>query len=826
MIENKVQHILERYLRFAHRRPAIVISIVLAVTILSIFVASKLELRSSLKELLPNKYTSVQELNRLMERVGGVGNLIVAIESPDLDANKRFVEDLAKKLNELPKGTFRYIDYKSDDIRDYYEKYFLYYLPIDELNSLYESIERRIEYEKVKNIPFFIDFEEKDPLEAEIEDIKERNQKNFQAPLYTIDSYYGGEWGHLLIMLIRPYGASLSVENARTLVKTVEDTANSLDPVSYNPYMKISFCGDVKSTIEEYDTMLKDISSTAILCILLIALVIFLFFLKIRTVFLLSSTLVIAIVWTFALTKVAIGYLNAQTAFLSSIIAGTGINYGIIIIGRYLEERMKQRESLESMVISIKNTLGPTFLAFLTTAVAFLVLLTAKIKGLSQFGFIGAVGVSLCWVTSIIVLPVTIFISERLYPVKYHKQTSVRRSILFPVLFQWINRSYSKIFLYSVAVTVFAFIVVVNFIPNSIEYDFTKLRSRISVSSGTEALEKRVTHLIKHSMTPSVVLVDRMEDADLVCKAVMEKNASLPDNQRMVESCHSIYSLLPKEQEEKLAILEKYRNLLNDNEKWYDKLDYKLKQKIDRIRDSLRGKELTLADLPDELTRHFRDLQGNLGVLAFISPRSGMNLADGRNLINFANIIKDIKLQDGRVFHAASAAMIFSDLVTSIKKDAPVITVVSFIAVLLFVWATVRRFKISSYIIWALVSGVLVMVSIMALFGIKLNFFNFIVLPLTFGIAVDYGINVAMRLMKEDKETHQHAYISTGGAVLLCSLTTIVGFAILMIANNQALVSFGKMAIIGEISCITMALIVVPALMIRMTKRQRDKWKK
>jgi predicted RND superfamily exporter protein len=37
---------------------------------------------------------------------------------------------------------------------------------------------------------------------------------------------------------------------------------------------------------------------------------------------------------------------------------------------------------------------------------------------------------------------------------------------------------------------------------------------------------------------------------------------------------------------------------------------------------------------------------------------------------------------------------------------------------------------------------------------------------------------------------------------------------VLIIANNQALASFGKIAIIGEITCITSAIILVPAIMI------------
>ena len=52
----------------------------------------------------------------------------------------------------------------------------------------------------------------------------------------------------------------------------------------------------------------------------------------------------------------------------------------------------------------------------------------------------------------------------------------------------------------------------------------------------------------------------------------------------------------------------------------------------------------------------------------------------------------------------------------------------------------------------------------------------------------------------------------TGGSVLVCSLTTIVGYASLMVSDNQAIRGFGIAALIGEITCVTAALTLVPAI--------------
>ena len=821
-MRNKIYNAISAYIDFINKHIPLVVIVIVVSALIATFTAAKLSIRSDLKELLPDNYQSVKELNKMLERVGGIGSLIVVAQSPDIEANKHFMDDLAKNLQELPPGTIRYVDYKPDDVREFYENNFLYYLDLNDLDRLYKSVERRIDYEKVKNSPLFIDFTDEDPLISEIEEIKEDNQKNYSSPVQTVDGYYGGEWGRMLIMIIRPFGATLTVDKARKLIATVQSTVTELKPASYNPRLDVGYCGNVVSTVEEYDTLNKDILSTALLCLTLVALVIIVYFLRLRIVFLLGATLLISLSWTFALTYLFIGYLNAQTAFLGSIIVGTGINYGIIVMARYIEERKKMEKHPEAMKLAIQKTLSSTFLAASTTAVAFIVLLLAKIKGLSQFGVIGGIGIVSCWIGTIVVLPALTLATEKIKNMVETKDRPRRASAVFTIITKWVVKSPAKILAATAVVAILAIVFIVKFAPDSIEYDFTKLRNKTSVSSGTEALEKRVSQLFKHSMTPAVVLVDNMEDAPKVCRAVDRQNKALPESERRVGSCYSIYNLLPKNQEEKLPKIERFDELFAGNEDYINKLDPELREKIEDIKKSTTGRTLTLSDIPPALTKHFEDLEGNQGVVVFINPRPGMFLSDGRNLMKFASTIRDIKLDDGRVMHPAGASLIFSDLVEAIRKEAPLLTLASFIAVLIFITFIAKRWRVSWVITLSLVLGITTMLGLMAMLNIKLNFFNFIALPLTFGIAADYIINVALRLAKDRLINVENSLRFTGGAVLLCSSTTIIGYAVLITANNQALASFGTIAILGEIACISAAILLAPALLIFLRMKSRE----
>jgi predicted RND superfamily exporter protein len=61
---------------------------------------------------------------------------------------------------------------------------------------------------------------------------------------------------------------------------------------------------------------------------------------------------------------------------------------------------------------------------------------------------------------------------------------------------------------------------------------------------------------------------------------------------------------------------------------------------------------------------------------------------------------------------------------------------------------------------------------------------------------------------------------TTGGAVALCSLTTSLGYSSLLIAKNRALSSFGAVAVSGEASCLSTAVVVLPAALLLLLARR------
>jgi predicted RND superfamily exporter protein len=108
-------------------------------------------------------------------------------------------------------------------------------------------------------------------------------------------------------------------------------------------------------------------------------------------------------------------------------------------------------------------------------------------------------------------------------------------------------------------------------------------------------------------------------------------------------------------------------------------------------------------------------------------------------------------------------------------------------------------------------AGGFLMFGILGLIDVDLNPANLIVLPLLLGMGVDCGVHVL-----HDYRRQAGAYRtnpSTMNTVILTSTTTIVGFASMLGASHQGLVSIGLVLVIGVSCCMFVSLVTLPAIL-------------
>ena len=125
-------------------------------------------------------------------------------------------------------------------------------------------------------------------------------------------------------------------------------------------------------------------------------------------------------------------------------------------------------------------------------------------------------------------------------------------------------------------------------------------------------------------------------------------------------------------------------------------------------------------------------------------------------------------------------------------------------------------------------AGGVMMFGVMALCGLELNPANLIVLPLVLGIGVDDGVHV-VHDFRNRRATgsvgRRNAYqpsVSTAGAIVLTSLTSMVGFGSLCIAGHRGLFSVGVTLVTGIGCCLFVSLFLLPGVLALLSREPKE----
>jgi predicted RND superfamily exporter protein len=101
----------------------------------------------------------------------------------------------------------------------------------------------------------------------------------------------------------------------------------------------------------------------------------------------------------------------------------------------------------------------------------------------------------------------------------------------------------------------------------------------------------------------------------------------------------------------------------------------------------------------------------------------------------------------------------------------------------------------------------------MACLDLQFNMANLIILPLFLGIAVDNGIHLVHRTLEAPEAATSPLARSTGKAIVLTSLTSMVGFGSLMVARHFGVFSLGVLAALAIGCALIATLIALPLVL-------------
>ncbi len=805
MPDGSSEQLARRYVAWCKRRALAIIAAHVAVVAAAVYlIAFHLPLYADFSYLLPQDAPAVKDLRKIEARVKTPDTVLVLITAPTREERVAVASEMAVEMRKLPPELVDRVDDDDSVTRNFLHANRLLLAPLDDLIAARDALKKRIHDAKLAADPLYVDLEDHDAAadKAELDRLrKKRKDAEAKIDRPTMVSADG------LTAKLEVRGAFRATDAGLGHKLLTELDGISARITARHPQVKIGFTGSVVTSVVEHNAILNGIVLSSIVTTLLVALVLALYFRSATLLVLLVGTIGVATAGAFGAAALTIGHLNAATAFLGAIIAGNGINYGILLIARYLEER-RSTDTDEALVQAIVGTLRPTAVASLGASIAYGSLAATSFKGFADFAVIGAIGMLLCWIATYLLLPALMLRLGR--NTRIHAgDPLVGRALVKLLGF----RNSKAVLAVSAALAIGAGVVVTRYVMHDpFEYDSKKLRSE-----GADAVAARDWMKLSDEKFGrgysgrTFIAADRPDQVRPIVDALRKRDREVSESQRAIGDIKSILDVVPEHQEQKIEVLDEIRNLLDDDA--LEALDDKERAELAELRPPDHLTPITIASLPAPIREVLTEKDGRIGYLVSIRPADKMDDWNGHDMVTFANAVRRLDLQDGETVTTSGPSVIFADILISIDRDAPIVTAIAAVGLVVMVLLLVGRNRRTVAVLVATAAGSLLMVAACALLGLKVNFLDFVALPITLGLGIDYAINVAHRHESEEVPDPLETLRTSGSAVFVCSSTTIIGYGSLLVSENLAIRGFGTASLIGEIACVLTALVLVPAML-------------
>lgn len=806
----------EAYVAFARRHTVWLLLLAAVLCFSAALPLRQLALSTDIAELLPANAPAVAALRRVSARQRSASNLIILVHSPDAASNERFARALLPHLQQMVPSAFTEIVTRpSSELSDFAQRWRWLYADLDDLDAVKRLLDRLI---LRRSMPLWVDLE-RDP-EEELRAIKQRHDQKTPPPGPTPTAareFFSEQEGgtHYLGLLLWRRREGFATKQDREIVQAVQQAVAGVKPTVFHPGMQVEYTGHIAAALDEQGGFRQELTMASLLCLVLVMIVLYAHFRRLTFVAIVAVPALVGVLLSLSLAAYVLHSLNMNTAFLITIILGNGINTPIIILSRYLDE-CRQAGSASASSMGVGTALGRalvssfrgTLLAAAAATVAYGCLILTDFRGLNQFGFLGGIGMLLAWATSMLLMPLLLCAVERLRPLPLKHRPSWWQP-LFSILGRTVGRHPRLAAACFLALLMPGIPSLLRYARDPIEWDLNNLRTEATPSAGLwgRAASLGMTdpaagYIGAHAQ----LLVDRPEQADAIASLIRTKDAARGPA-HVLRRVRTLNSLLPEQQAEKLTILTRIRETLDRERRWLSDDEW-TRVSTWRPPESLRP--VTVDDLPPVLLRAFSEVDGTCGRLILIDvDYETYNESDGKSLLRLAESLT--ARSDGQLWMAASASTLFGSMLETILRDGPRLSLAAVVGVtLLMLLGFGLRGAVP--VLTTVMIGLVALGIFASARGVKINFMNFVALPITLGVGADYASNLWARMRQEDSADASLIIAQSGASVALCSATTVIGYGSLLLSRNLALRSFGMLAGIGEVTCLLTALILLPAL--------------
>jgi predicted RND superfamily exporter protein len=790
-----------------HRKPwqALVLATVLVA--LGTFFARSLTLNADLVGLLPRSFPSVQDIEKMRQRFGGQGYVVVIGMGAEPEVLKRFADDMAPRLAGL--SEIRYVHYQRPST--FFEEHALYYVDVPDLLAIKDRIDARILWEKEQANPLVVRLDDAPPPPIDFSDIEQKytgraNQRMAGSGTASEDLYYLDPQERMVVLMAKPNGSNADLNYSKKVVGQVEEFLEKQDLSKYGPGFQTAISGSFKKKIDQQRVITGDLARASSIALVLLIVYLAFHFRSGLSVFFTIIPVLAGLSWTYGFVGVAYGQVNLLTGFLGAVLGGLGVEHGIHLLGRYTTLRSEGHDSLEAVREAFSHTGFSALVAALVAALTFLSLSISEFAAFHEFGVIAAVGMLVSIASYLLILPALLGLASRW---GWMPRLRVGSAGPMALLGRWLPRRYRGV----AAVIGVALVALISQAWNvRFNYDSSKMDD---MTLPSVRLDHNVNKILGYSQTPVVVLTDS-KDMEREVVRQLEERKRQNGKDSTIDFVGAMVDLVPKEQEEKKNVLQSIRERLEKLDP--DRLPKEIRGNLERALRMSRAAPFQRENLPEGVRRQFEGLQGDSGGVVLVY--AAISLSDGAGTRRFVKEVRGMQLPDGTKVSAAGEALILADILDMVAEEGPRILAAAVLSVLAAMWLTLGKLRTALICMLPTLLSVVGMVGLMAILDLQFNYLNLVVLPMLVGTTVDAGVHLVQRL-SEPGSDFISVYAETGRAIVGGLLTSAIGFLALGIAKHPGLNSIGNLANLGFGVNIVVVLLGFPAFLLLVERWRR-----
>lgn len=813
------------------KRPGtIALSLLLLVAVSAYAAATRLTINTNQLDLISQELRQVHDVKRVVDMVGGVGHLIITLRSDDEQALKAVADDLAAEL-EADKENVRTLTYKIST--DFVRERAALFMKTEDLLELKRRVTEKLQDTVRRASPFFFEIVPTPEVELKYDDIVDKYLSVGKKSI--VDDYYISLDRKMLILIVKPMWNTSELEKTgafrgvllERLAKYSQANRHGLTLVedysgTPSPDKSVVQFGFTGSYIHQYEdsyaikNSLKPVSGVALAGVIVVLLAFFRR--RIGSVALVVSGLLFGIALSFGFATAAIGELNMITSILGGILMGTGIDFGIFLVYRLREELLKHGDVPTAVREAVTHAGPASFVSAAGTGAAFLSLLFSDFRGFSQFGLLAGVGVFIIGISMYSWVPAAFLLLDRHWP-KLARRLLVGNANAAAAAAAAAAPRARRIPMPGVLLggALVVTLGVATF-GSRVKFDYDS-RALMVENQPSLALQDELNDRFQMSADPVAIYSKNLEEARQVYDVLTGPDAK--ERFSTVDQAVSIYTFVPprEQQEANAKILAEWKEELSAIDKSVLPPEYA--GRWDEAMSYLEARPYGVDDVPllyRELFLHLPTTRPeNHGYLTFLYPQ--VDLWNGENVLKFAEQVEDIVTPEGKTYNSAGLAILMATLAKIVLNDAKMFVVLTAVLLLLILLVDFGSLKSALVGLLPLGLGVGGMLGLMGLQGSDLNFMNIVVFPIILG----YGVSVGVYFLHRFREgtSPRDALRSVGAPVACSTLTTLVGWAALLVAAHRGLKTMGNLACFGMAATLVVSFTVMPAVLQLMDDRRR-----